>query len=115
MTPRGGRAGSGPGGAGRALLCRVDDRRRTFAELWRSHRLRVGAFRAAAARKLLGVPPRRTFGIRSPERLDLHEPSEVPQVVREPPAVVVGACVGTGLAFRIFAAVDAAVGVPAKA
>ena len=98
-----------------ALLYKLDSRRRTFAELWRIHRPRVGAFLAAASRKLLGIPQRCTFGIRRPEELHRYEPFEVPRAVRERLANTVAACADLGLAFQFFASVDATVGTPVKA
>jgi hypothetical protein len=97
------------------LLYKVDSRRRTFAEHWRIQWPKVDRFLVAAFCKLVGIPQRCTFGIRRPEALDLHEPSEVPRTVRERLASTIGACAELGLAFQLYASVDATVGSRVKA
>jgi hypothetical protein len=72
-------------------------------------------FLVAAFCKLLGIPRPCTFGIRRPEKLNLHEPPEVPRAVRERLANTVAACEDLGLAFQFYASVDATVGGRAKA
>jgi hypothetical protein len=98
-----------------AVLYKVDSRRRTFAEHWRIHRPNVHGFLVAAFCKLLDIPQRCTFGIRRPEELDLHEPSDVPRAVRERLADTVAACEDLGLDFQFYASVDATVNTRVKA
>jgi hypothetical protein len=98
-----------------ALLYKVDSRRWTFAELWRIHWPNVAMFLVAASCKLLGIPQRYTFGIRRPQELRPHDPSEVPGAVRERLANTVATCEGLGLAFQFYASVDATVGTGGEA
>jgi hypothetical protein len=97
-----------------ALLYRIDSSRRTFAEHWRIQWPRVDGFLIVACCKLLGMPGRCTFGIRRPEELHIHDPSDVPRAVRERLADPVEACEDLGMAFQFYASVDALVGSAVK-
>jgi hypothetical protein len=101
--------------ASEALLYKVDGRRRSFIEHWRIQWPRLDRFLVAALCKLLGVQRRCTFGVRRPERLDLHRAPEVPEAARGRLANAVRACEGLGLAFQFYASVDAVVGARVKA
>jgi hypothetical protein len=96
------------------VLYKVDSRKRTFAEIWRIHRRNLGGFLIAAVCKVLGIQQSYSFGIRRPESLRLHEPSDVPRSVRDLLAPTVRACEELDLAFRFYATTDAVVGSAVK-
>jgi hypothetical protein len=56
------------------VIYKVDSRRRTYGELWRIHRPHVGRFLLAATNKLFDVVEPCAFGVRRPDRINIHWP-----------------------------------------